>query len=111
MGETESYGAQGWARRQNSEMAEQARLAWDKVQAVLQRRERAMLSPTDVVRIVDSLPVEGYLAGLAACFFASILLDATNHRRMGAVTGVWLPIGLTAALFARILRNRTSKSV
>ena len=110
MGEAESYGAQGGARERDKKAVAQARLVWEKVQVALQSREKATLSPAYLVKIVDRLPVEGYLGGLAASFFASYMLDATNHRRMGALTGVMLPIGLVAALFAKILRNRTIRT-
>ncbi|MGI5835546.1 MAG: hypothetical protein ACOX87_03510 [Chloroflexota bacterium] len=105
MGEAESYGAQGGARRHDREMAAQARLAWEKVQAVVQRRERAIPSPAAVLRIIDQVPAEGYLGSLAASFLVSLVLDATNHRRAGAFTGIWLPLCLAAALFVKTLRQ------
>ena len=106
MGDTESLGgASGSAKEQNKEQRLRAQLAWERVQSVIQRRKARQASFIRMVEIIDKVPPEGYLAGLVGSFLSSFLLEATNHRRAGAFTGIWLPLGLAAALYAKIIRQ------
>ena len=112
MGEAEGHGemgggheAPGRARRPDRELRARAELAWDRVQAVLQRRPARVVSARYLLGSVDRVPVEGYLAGITASFVASVWLDATNHRRAGLFAGLWLPLALGAGLYVKLLRE------
>ncbi len=104
-GAIEGQGPAKWPQRRTRELREQAEMAWNRVQQVVQQRRGPGISVDQLMEAVDSVPAGGYLGGIAGSIIASSWLSAMGHRTSATVVGLGTPLLLGIALYLKMSRR------